>query len=223
MKKTRYLALALILIMALTGAAAPRHAEPPSWYPQPEAEPTPAPDADHLFTEDELIAAMEQARDFYMDWFYDRAGVIDPAYSDFMEYPPYDPDGSQPAYPVAVPGIETYDDLLAAASVHFHKDVAEQFLDEIGAQDQDGRLCVVKSDGLGGVDFTCSLTVRRDQDGYGFDLSFAMAWDPQYWEQVQVRYCFEDGGWAFTGEPEDVQQFFIALLYAVELETDFQL
>lgn len=225
MKRMRYFALALVLIMALTGAAAPRYVEPPAWYPQPDAETeaTPAPEADHLFTEDELTAVMEQARDFYMDWFYDRAGVIDPVYADFMEYPPFDQDGNQPVYPVSVPGIETYDDLLAAASVHFHRDIAEQFLEEIGARDQDGRLCVVKSDGLGGVDFTCSLTVRRAQDGYGFDLSYAMAWDPQAWEDVQVRYCFADGHWAFTGEPEDVHQFFVVLLYAAELETDFLL
>lgn len=214
MKGTRF--LALVLVLALAGAA-PGYADG-----APDGAPA-SPDADYLFTEDELTAVMEQARDFHADWFYDRSVVIDPAYSDFTEYPPYDQNGAMPAYPVAVPDIGTYEDLLAAASVYFHGDLAEQLLAEINAQDQDGRLCVAKSDGLGGAGFTCSLIVRRLQEGYGFDLSYTMPGTSMPWEETEIMYSFADGHWAFTGEPADIHQFFIVLLYAIDLETDFLL
>ena len=70
----------------------------PTVEPTPETTAAPAP-----LTEAALLADIDEAASFFCDWFYDRSAVIDPAYSDFTEYPPYSEDGTPMVYPTAVP------------------------------------------------------------------------------------------------------------------------
>ena len=209
------LAVTLVMILLLTGMTIDEY------LAQKE------PSADDVFTEEELLDAMDEAMYFYMDWFYDRSGQIDPAYSDFMQYPPYTKDGTPILYPVSDPDIATYDDLVEATAAHFDMYNTALLLDEIGATDSNGKLYVAKSDGLGGADFTTALEIRMEEQEYGneysFELNYALDWDPQEWHSVMVYYMFETDHWVFCGPIEDLHTFFTTLLYAVEMNvvTDF--
>ena len=240
---TALLTLALLLLAGCTGGSdplamptqAPASPEPtaePDVTPAPEPTETPAPeptqasaapDADKRFTRDELQAALDAAKDFYASWFYDRTQQIDPAYADPVEYPAFETSGTQPVYPVVNPDITTYDELYEATAQYFHDPAIKAFLEEIGAQDVDGQLHVVKNDGLGGPGYVCQLDVDREPEGYEFELDYALSFEPENDRDVKVLYTFQDGSWGFSAPVETLHEFFIVLLYSDQLLTDFDL
>ena len=115
---------------------------------------------------DKVPLYITEAALFYKDWFYDRSAVIDPAYSDFGTYPPVNLDGTRPVYPTAAEGISTCSDLLEKTRRYFSAEAAEAMLESIGAVDQDGQLCVIKSDGLGGVGLEATIEWYRRNEAW---------------------------------------------------------
>lgn len=169
--------------------------------------------------EDALSAALTEAAQFYLHWFYDRSFVIDPAYSDIVAYPPIDADGSYPVYPTAVDGIATYDDLLAAVEHYFEHDTAVTLLDAIGAVDQDGRLCVIKSDGLGGTGMKATVTADSIGNGvYALTMDYSSVVSPDATSSVTLWYTPGVDTEMFGGTETSVRLFFNTLLYAEQLD-----
>lgn len=182
--------------------------------PEPTPEATPAP-----LTEDALSAALDEATLFYLHWFYDRSYVIDPAYSDFMDYPPFDEDGTRLLYPTAADGISTYDDLLTATARYFEHETSVTLLEEIGAVDEDGRLCVYKSDGLGGIGMLATITADDLGNGiYALTMDYSNVAFPESASSVTVWYTPGAETEWFGGTANAIHLFFGTLLYAEELE-----
>lgn len=204
---------------AATASPAPTAAPQEPETAASEPEPTEEPKAPSL-TAGELQNALDAARTFFVGWFYDRNDKIDPAYSDWSEHPIRTSSGETPSYPTDAGDIRTYADLLAATEVYFDGAVAVELLESIGAVDQDGRLCVTKVDGLGGVGFEEWLTATQADDGsYTLDLTYAVPGHSDDQRTLTVQYIFtDDGRWVFSGRAETVSTFFITLAYSDTLE-----
>ena len=184
----------------------------PTVEPTPEATAAPAP-----LTEAALLADIDEAASFFCDWFYDRSAVIAPAYSDFTEYPPYSEDGTPMVYPTAVADIPDRAALLAAAERYFEHGTAEALLADIFAQDVDGRLCVSKSEGLGGPGYYVSLTVTGSGDGsYTIRMNSGIPHTDYGFDPIYVQYTPGSETAVFGGDRDTIQSFFITHLYTAE-------
>lgn len=184
----------------------------PTAEPTPEATAAPAP-----LTEAALLADIDEAASFFCDWFYDRSAVIDPAYSDYTEYPPFRENGAPMVYPTAVADIPDRAALLAATERYFEHDTAEALLSDVFAQDVDGYLCVSKSEGLGGPGYYVSLTVTGSGDGsYTIRMDSGIPHTDYGFDPIYVQYTPGSETAVFGGDHNVIQSFFITHLYTVE-------
>lgn len=184
----------------------------PTAEPTPEATAAPAP-----LTEAALLADIDEAAAFFCDWFYDRSAVIDPAYSDYTEYPPFRENGAPMVYPTAVADIPDRAALLAATERYFEHDTSEALLSDVFAQDVDGRLCVSKSEGLGGPGYYVSLTVTGSGDGsYTIRMDSGIPHTDYGFDPIYVQYTPGSETAVFGGDHNVIQSFFITHLYTVE-------
>lgn len=168
-------------------------------------------------TEAALLADIDEAASFFCDWFYDRSAVIDPAYSDYTEYPPFRENGAPMVYPTAVADIPDRTALLAATERYFEHDTAEALLSDVFAQDVDGYLCVSKSEGLGGPGYYVSLTVTGSGDGsYTIRMDSGIPHTDYGFDPIYVQYTPGSETAVFGGDHNVIQSFFITHLYTVE-------
>lgn len=187
--------------------------------PEEADEPKPAaPAKTGKLSENDLVTAMNAALSFYGDWIYDASKVIDPTAEDPTSVV-HRRTGDIELWPVKEGTFASCDELFAAACRHFHEEIADVFLDEIGAQDVDGVLCVGRTDVPGTLGFLCELTMTPDQekDVYSFDLTYTTAAARLPADSVSVRYELRDGQWAFAGRPSALHQFFSVLMSADDL------
>ena len=187
--------------------------------PEEADEPKPAaPAKTGKLSENDLVTAMNAALSFYGDWIYDASKVTDQAAQDPASVA-HRRTGDIELWPVKEGTFASCDELFAAACRHFHEEIADVFLDEIGAQDVDGVLCVGRADVPEALGFLCELTMTPDQEGdaYSFDLSYTTAAARLPADSVSVRYELRDGQWAFAGRPSALHQFFSVLMSADDL------
>ncbi len=186
--------------------------------PEEADEPKPAAFKAGKLSENDLVTAMNAALSFYGDWIYNASKVIDPAAEDPASVA-HRRTGDIQLWPVKEGTFSSCDELFAAACRHFHEEIADVFLDEIGAQDVDGVLCVGRADVSETLGFLCELTMVPDQeeDAYSFDLSYTTAAARLPADSVSVRYELRDGQWAFAGRPSALHQFFSVLMSADDL------
>lgn len=203
-------ALVLAVCLLFSGCASPAVTAETS----PGAETTvPA-----VLTEEALAGDLTEAALFYKDWFYDRSAVIDPAYSDFGTYPPVNLDGTRPVYPTAAEGISTCSDLLEKTQRYFSAEAAEAMLETIGAVDQDGQLCVTKSDGLGGVGLEATITVDLLVSGkYALTIDYRPVQSEYVLSSATIWYSPGAQEELFGGTETSLGLFFVAFLYAEQI------
>lgn len=169
-------------------------------------------------TEESLAGDLTEAALFYKDWFYDRSAVIDPAYSDFGTYPPVNLDGTRPVYPTAAEGISTCSELLEQTRRYFSAEAAEGLLESIGAVDQDGQLCVTKSDGLGGVGLEATITAQSLAPGkYALTMDYRPAASEASLSSATIWYTPGAQEELFGGTETSLGLFFVAFLYAEQI------
>ena len=194
-----------------------------------KAEPTPAladgpaaadpPQAGDL-TKADLVTALNGAVHFYGDWFYDLSPMIDPAAKEPVAVVQHK-NGTIELLPVKEGTFATYDELFAAACRHFHEEIADVLLDEVGAQDVDGALCIGQSAAWDDTKYLCELDIEREGDVFDFDLEYAPVDTPRADQDVTVQYRFRDGTWAFAGRPSSIDQFFTILQTAQDLTVTY--
>lgn len=195
---------------------------------EPTAEPTEAPTptpAETRLTAADLRTLLLEATDFYERWFFNRTPVIDMAYADDMEYPPMDEDRRPIAYPVDASFCKSYDELFEMTNRLFTASTATRLLEEIHAHDEDGRLCVDKSTGLGGVP-DCTLEVHASWTGDYFEVELERSydWNPDANSSGVVTVTEENGRWVLSGTTDEIHYMFISVFTSAEsdwtLETD---
>lgn len=200
-----------------TETPVPTETPAPTATPAPAAKPdaVPAPAAGSL-TKADLVTALNAALDFYGDWCYDTSSVIDPDAAEPAATVAH-LTGEMDVFPAGSGTFATYDELFAAACRHFHGEIADVLLDESGAQDVDGTLCIGKTAPADTVGYVCELDIEREGNMFDFDLEYAPADAPRADQDVTVRYELRDGAWAFAGRPSAINRFFTVLMTAQDL------
>ena len=183
--------------------------------PAAKTDAAPAPAASSMSKAD-LVTALNAALDFYSDWCYDTAAVIDPDAAEPVATVAH-LTGEMDVFPAAEGTFAAYDELFAAACRHFHEEIADVLLDESGAQDVDGKLCVGRTAPADDAEYLCELDIEREGDMFDFDLEYAPAGTPRADQDVTVHYELRGGTWAFSGRPSAINRFFTVLMNAQDL------
>ena len=183
--------------------------------PAVQTDAVPAPAAGSLSKAD-LVTALNAALDFYSDWCYDTSSVIDPDAAEPAATVAH-LTGEMDVFPAAEGTFATYDELFAAACRHFHEEIADVLLDESGAQDVDGKLCIGRTTPADTTEYLCELDIEREGDMFDFDLEYAPADAPRADQDVTVHYELRNGAWAFAGRPSAINRFFTVLMTAQDL------
>ncbi len=209
-----------------TATPAPTETPAPTATPAPTEKPakataTPAANTDAVptassMTKADLVSALTGALGFYGSWCYDTASLIDPDAAEPAATVAH-LTGEMDIFPVSSRNFATYDELFAAVCRHFHEEIADVLLDEAGAQDVDGKLCIGKIAPADTTEYLCELDIEREGDMFDFDLEYAPADAPQADQDVTVRYELRNGTWAFSGRPSAINRFFTVLMTAQDL------
>lgn len=173
-----------------------------------------------VLTQDALNDDIYETAEFYQRWFYDRSMVIDPKYSDIVEYPMVNATGQRILYPTKADDFQSFDELEAETIRQFGEDTAGMLLASIDAQDVNGTLCVMKSDGLGGIGMRGVITVNELEDGmYGLTLDYApVTAEGSTTSSVSVWYSPDAEEERFGGTENSINLFFTSILYMEELD-----
>ncbi len=189
----------------------------------PTAEPTEAP-AEERLTAADLRTLLLEATDFYERWFFDRGPVMDSAYADDTEYPPVDEDWRPIAYPVSASFCKSYDELFERTTRLFTAATATRLLEGIHAHDEDGRLCVDKSTGLGGIP-DCTLEVRAAWTGDYFEVELERIydWNPEANASGIVTVTEENGRWVLAGTTDEIHYMFVSVFSSAESDWSLEM
>lgn len=217
-------------LVPATATPEPTETPAPTATPAPTEKPakataTPAPAAKtdaatapaaSSMTKADLVSALNGALGFYGSWCYDTASLIDPDVTEPAATVAH-LTGEMDVFPVSSRNFATYDELFAAVCRHFHEEIADVLLDESGAQDVDGKLCIGKVAPADTAEYLCELDIEREGNMFDFDLEYAPADAPRADQDVTVRYELRDGTWAFAGRPSAINRFFTVLMTAQDL------
>lgn len=199
MKHTKiFLALLLFVVLLGTagcgGAATPPEGETPAENP---TDTTSTQTAEAVKTNEEIIRAIEEARDFAFNWFYactyvNQDDIIFDTYQDMPKW----------TYrKVDYPGVTTLEDVRQLAGQHYTADVVNQLIGNLGWAEMTTPktgLYVSDPNGLGGGMFIDAQVSIRQEDDTCYTITVRPYCEGELLQDpYDVHYRLINGSWAF--------------------------